>query len=355
MNDSFDSKTHVVVTVENQTMSIVLNRPHVLNSLTLPMIRRIRAALEQAAASSQIGLVLLMGAGDRAFCAGGDVKALAAAVREGRLPEAMQFFDEEYALDLCIHRFPKPVLAVADGITMGGGLGLAAGADAVIATEKTQLAMPETRIGFFPDVGATGWLFQKCPEGYPEYLGLTGQEITGMDTLRLGFSTHYLSRANVNRALSVLKANAFTGREKKGALDQINALLLPWSSNDIRPNPELDEWVRQYFSGKTSLSRIMDGLARCSIHNDLCDGVFHRLSERSPIATQLTLKLLRFNQGRCLEQVFAIEKKAARFILTQPDYLEGIRSRLLDKDNDPQWRPKTFAEAEKINMDGIFI
>ena len=123
--------------------------------------------------------MVICGAGDRGFCAGGDLKELTRAVQAGAVHLADQFFREEYALDLMIHQCPKPVVVLAHGITMGGGLGLAAGADLVVATEATRMAMPETRIGFFPDVGGTGWLFTKCPPGYPEYLALTGYELAG--------------------------------------------------------------------------------------------------------------------------------------------------------------------------------
>ena len=112
-------------------------------------------------------------------------------MQAGEAWRADQFFQEEYALDLAIHEFPKPVVVLADGVTMGGGLGLAAGADLVIATERTRIALPETRIGFFPDVGATGWLFTKCPPGYPEFLALTGYEIQGAECLRLGLATDF--------------------------------------------------------------------------------------------------------------------------------------------------------------------
>jgi enoyl-CoA hydratase/carnithine racemase len=126
-------------------------------------------------------LVLFWGTGERGFCAGGDLKRLAHDLLRLNMADVYQFFAEEYALDLKIYQFVKPVLVIADCITMGGGLGIAAGADWVIATERTRMAMPETRIGFFPDVGATGWLFKKCPSGYPEYLALTSHEVVGME------------------------------------------------------------------------------------------------------------------------------------------------------------------------------
>ena len=340
---------------ENGVMTIRLNRPQALNSLTFSMIRQLRKAFDHAGTSDTVKMVLLTGTGDKAFCAGGDIKAVAAAVKEGRMDEAMKFFREEYDLDLLIHQFPKPVIAIAHGITMGGGLGLCAGADVVIATETTRMAMPETRIGFFPDVGATGWMFNKCPEGYPEYLGLTGYEIKREETVRLGFATHCLQTDHLGKALSHLKKSAAGLKpNKEQNLIELNNILSPFSATGISIKPGMDEWVKTYFSGKTTITAILSDLSQCILENDLCEGVFHRLSERSPAATVLTLKLLRYNQGTSMADVFKTETKAAEFILAYPDYLEGVRARLIDKDNTPRWQPETFAEAETLNMDTVF-
>ena len=186
-------------------MALVLNRPRVLNTLNREMIRLLGRGLEEALAAADVRLVVISGAGDRGFCAGGDLKELTQAVQTGAVHLADQFFREEYALDLMIHQCPKPVVVLAHGITMGGGLGLAAGADLVVATEATRMAMPETRIGFFPDVGGTGWLFTKCPPGYPEYLALTGYELLGAECVRLGLATHLADSARLPELREALK------------------------------------------------------------------------------------------------------------------------------------------------------
>jgi enoyl-CoA hydratase len=337
----------VIIEISNRLMTVTLNRPKALNSLTPEMIRSISAAMDEAKLSEDIRLVLFRGAGGRAFCAGGDIKAVAAAVKENRKNDAMAFFTEEYALDLCIHRFPKPVIAIVDGITMGGGLGLAAGADMIIATEKTRMAMPETRIGFFPDVGATGWMFEKCPSGYPEFLGLTGYEINGKEAVRVGFATDYMASPDMDAAVSTIIAQApFLTGDKALMLKSIRDPLSPFFRNAIPVKEETDQWVRDYFAGKADMADLLSDLSQCSLHHDLCDGVFTRLSERSPTATVLTLKLLRHNEGCSLEDVFAAEAKAAEFILGHPDYLEGVRARLEDKDDTPQWRPDKIEDVD---------
>ena len=187
-------------------MGLVLNRPRVLNTLNREMIRLLTLGLEEALVASDVKLVVISGAGERGFCAGGDLKELTRAVQAGEVHLADQFFREEYALDLMIHQCPKPVVVLARGITMGGGLGLAAGADLVVATETTRMAMPETRIGFFPDVGGTGWLFTKCPRGYPEYLALTGYELEGAECVRLGLATHLVDSSAIDRTAAGAQA-----------------------------------------------------------------------------------------------------------------------------------------------------
>ena len=247
----------VITSLNSPMLSITLNRPSVINSLDVEMIRLIQDALDEAESSPSISLVLIKGAGDKGFCAGGDIKAIYNAVKQGDPDRGgMIFFREEYELDLRIFKFPKPIIVLAHGITMGGGLGLAAGADMVVATENTIMAMPETRIGFFPDVGATGWMFSKCPAGYPEFLGLTGY----------------------------------------------------------------------------------------SQRNELCQASLTKLSENSPTGLALTLCLLRSNEKRTIEDVYRKDLKAARFMIKHPDYAEGIRAQLVDKNKNPVWQPGAIDE-----------
>jgi enoyl-CoA hydratase len=324
-------------------MALVLNRPRVLNTLNHEMIQLLTRALQAALAAVEVRLVVISGAGDRGFCAGGDLKELTGAVKEGAVHRADQFFLEEYGLDLLIHQYPKPVVVLAHGITMGGGLGLAAGADLVVATEATRMAMPETRIGFFPDVGGTGWLFTKCPPGYPEYLALTGYELQGTECVRLGLATHLVPSASVGALREALQGCAGElPADKPGALDKLQQVLAPFAHREIPPQPELDAWVVAHFAGKRSLQEIMAALNQCSLEFKLCEDVGRRLRERSPTALAVTLQLLRANEGRPLPEVFHREALAAHFMITHPDYLEGIRARIIDKDDQPRWQPATI-------------
>ena len=346
------SEASILIRRNPKMMSLVLNRPRVLNSLNLEMIRILDGALDEVEAEAHCQFVLLCGAGERGFCAGGDIKALAMGVKERGPDLAGDILEEEYDLCLRLHHFPKPIIVLADGITYGAGLGLAAGADLVIATERTRMAMPETRIGFFPDVGSTGWMFSRCPKGYPEYLGLTGYELGGAEAVRVGFATHLTQSESLNELMRVLEGNpANLPQSRTVAAQQLLAELDQFFVDDIPSKPEMDDWVASYFSGKTSVVEMMESLRQCSIQTPQCEGVFYRLSERSPTAVVLTLKLLRHNEGKPMEEVFKTDLKAAHFMVSHPDYLEGVRARLLDKDDNPRWQPASIEEVGHLEVD----
>lgn len=333
-------------------MRITLNRPRVLNSLTLEMVRLVARAFEEARRDPGVKCVVVDGAGERGFCAGGDIKILAAAAGEGSIEPAMQFLREENELDYAIHLFPKPVIVFAHGITMGGGLGLSAGADLVIATETTRMAMPETRIGFFPDVGATGWLFTKCGPGYPEFLGLTGYDMAGKECVRIGLATCLVPAVRLGEALQAVSARAGgLPSDRRAAANRLSEALAPLTEKGIPENPGMDAWVGRYFAGKTSVLEILGELRACSVENDLCEGVFGRLSERSPSAVVATLKCLRRDEGRDLGEVYQADLRVARYLMAQHDFKEGVRARLIDRDDRPAWDPDSFEKASEREAD----
>jgi enoyl-CoA hydratase len=326
---------------------LVLNRPQALNSLTLEIIRALRRALQEALTDPEVVCLALRGAGDKGFCAGGDVKALTRQVGDRDFDRAEAFFREEYAVDLLIHHYPKPVVVLADGVTMGGGLGLAAGADLVFATERTRMAMPETRIGFFPDVGATGWLSAKCPPGYPEYLGLTGAEVQGAEAVRLGLATHLVASSRLAELQDALK-NCPSGLawDKAGAVAELGALLSQVLVFQVPANPELDEKVAAHFADKASVAAIIASLARHATRDPFCQEALKALRQRFSRSLALTFRLLRENRDQPLGEVFAREFRAAQFMIRHPDYLEGVRARVVDKDDQPVWRPATLEDVQ---------
>jgi enoyl-CoA hydratase len=332
-------------------MSIILNRKEVLNSLNLEMVRLITSYMNEALADDDCKLVLFHSAGGRAFCAGGDMRRIYQDIRNNNMADVNRFFLEEFSLDLMIHRFPKPVIVIADGLTMGGGLGIAEGADWVIATERTRMAMPETRIGFYPDVGATGWLFSKCPPGYPEYLGLTSHEMAGGECVRLGLATHLTRSDNVPDLIRALEE--FTAKDishPRELLSLLTRKVNVFFDRNIAPNPEADQWVANYFAGKSSVPDVIAALQVCGLRPAPCESIFSGLSERSPTGLVLTLKLLRHNEHLAMEKVFETDFKAVQFLLKHPDLLEGVRARIVEKDNQPRWKPDSL---ETVDLSGL--
>lgn len=330
-------------------LHLILNRPEAINSLTLEMLQIIASEIEKAGSDDAVKIVILSGAGAKGFCAGGDIKMMAQAVTGNDIGPVMRFLKVENDLDLFIHRFHKPVVVFAHGITMGGGLGLAAGADIVAANETTRMAMPETRIGFFPDVGATGWLFKKCGRGYPEYLGLTGYELLGGECVRVGLADCLIPAVNFDKALNtVIECSPELPDDRKAAASALRGVLGSFIQPDIPVNVDMDRWVEMYFAGKTSVLELLKDLKACSIQNELCEGVFARLSERSPLAVVTTLQCFRQNEYRDLAEVYENDLSVARFLMTGHDFREGVRARLIDKDDRPHWNPESFEQAVRV-------
>jgi enoyl-CoA hydratase/carnithine racemase len=350
MDTGNDSKKPVVLIRQTKAaLHLILNRPEAINSLTLEMLQIIAAEIDKAGSDNTIKLVIFSGSGAKGFCAGGDIKIMAQAVMENDIEPAMRFLKVENDLDLAIHRFHKPVVVFAHGITMGGGLGLSAGADIVAANEITRMAMPETRIGFFPDVGSTGWLFQKCGRGYPEFLGLTGYELLGPECVRVGLADCLIPSTRFDRALdAVIESSSELPISRKAATSALTEILGPFMQPDIPARKGMDRWIETYFADKTSVLDLLEDLKACSDENNLCEGIFARLSERSPLAVVTTLKCLRSDEHKDLAEVYKSDLSVARFLMTQHDFREGVRARLIDKDNQPHWDPESFEQATRL-------
>jgi enoyl-CoA hydratase/carnithine racemase len=328
---------------------LILNRPSAINSLTFEMLLLIADEMARAASDHTVKLVIFSGSGAKGFCAGGDIKIMARAVMEKNIEPAILFLKVENELDLAIHRFSKPVVVFAHGITMGGGLGLSAGADIVAANETTRMAMPETRIGFFPDVGATGWLFQKCGRGYPEFLGLTGYELQGSECVRIGLADCLISSARFDQALDTLiEHSPELPSDRKAAALVLKEILGPCMQKDIPAKADMDCWIETYFADKNSVLDLLKDLKACSDQNNLCEGIFTRLSERSPLAIVTTLQCLRRDEHKDLAEVYESDLSVARFLMTQHDFREGVRARLIDKDDRPHWDPESFEQATRM-------
>lgn len=320
---------------------LTLNRPRALNALDLGMIRLLAEALDAWRDDPDVALVLLDGAGDRGLCAGGDVRGLYDQIVAGRAEDTAEFFRAEYALNDAIAEYPKPVVAIADGITMGGGIGLAGHAAVRVVTERSRLAMPETRIGFAPDVGGT-WLLAHAPGRLGEYLGLTGESMDASGAVYAGFADHLVPTENLAGFVDALHTRA----DPEGP-SQLVQRALSLSKGDETPAPSAleaaREWIDDAFAGDT----VADILARLRARPEPeASATAEALEKLSP--TGLTATLAAVRRARelpdlraALAQEYAI---VMWFATSQPDLVEGIRAQLVDKDRSPSWQPATLAE-----------
>lgn len=315
---------------------LTLNRPRAINALDLDMIRQLSAALDAWENDVDIEIVVLDGAGERGLCAGGDVRGLRAQILDGHPEQTAVFFRAEYALNARIAEYPKPIVVFADGVTMGGGIGLAGHAAVRIVTERSTLAMPETRIGLTPDVGGS-WLLAHAPGRLGEYLALTGAVLDAADAIHAGLADHFVPAerlADLHDAF-VTRADPHTPTELVLLFDETPQ---PSRLEAARP------WIDDAFSAGT-VPEIIDRLR--ARPEPAASATADTLEELSPTSLVVTLAAVR--AARELPDLRAALAQEYGLVLwfgtTQPDLLEGIRAQLVDKDRSPRWQPATLADV----------
>ena len=327
--------SRVLVHTEGALGRLTLNRPEAINALDPGMIQQLTEALERWRDDTDVQIVVIDGAGDRGMCAGGDVRALHGQIVAGRTEETAEFFRAEYALNAMIAEYPKPIVSIADGITMGGGVGLSGHAAIRIVTERSRLAMPETRIGFTPDVGGT-WLLGRMPGRFGEYFGLTGSTMNGADAVLLGFADHFVPSDRLDALREALAYRA----DPTGPAEIV---LLFDETPEPSALPASREWIDRAFSSDTvaeTVSRLRsEEAADAAATADLLESL-------APTGLAVTLDAVR--EARRLPNLrAALEGEYRRvmwFVTRHPDLVEGIRAQVVDKDRNPKWSPATIAE-----------
>ena len=336
----------------NGIVFITLNRPAALNALSLSMIDALTTLMHDAAADPAVRAVLVRGAGDKAFCAGGDIRALYASHRSGGTLHH-EFFAREYPLDYFLHHYPKPYVVLLDGIVMGGGMGLAQGSRLRIVGERTRMAMPEVAIGFFPDVGASYFL-SRLPGKLGLYLALTGLQIKAADAIYANLADIYLGRSAVAALDAALAAISWGEREEDaGAIARaVGALATdpgPASLAGLRPA------IDAHFDA-THVTDILASLAReaCPQFQPWADSTRRLIESRSPTMLVTTQRQLALGARMTLADCLRMEIGMANRCFAQGDFIEGVRAMVIDKDNAPQWRPPTLADVQSADIDRLF-
>lgn len=343
MNQDFPDQ-EVLIEKRGHVGVVSLNRPAVLNALSLEMIREVATALHRWGKDDDIRAVVFKGEGERAFCAGGDVRSFYLAgmdSRKGlvdpRLP--LVYFAEEYSLNKQIAEYSKPLVAIMNGITMGGGYGIAGHCDVRIATPETIWAMPEVGIGFFPDVGVM-YLLHQCPSHYGRYLALTGQRLNGPQLVSAGLAELYTD-ASADAVIETVQAAA--GGDIPAALNAaFGGQAPPLAHADVVSAAFAD------FDVEAILSRLDAGGSAFAAETAAC------IRRVSPTSVKVTAAYLEKSSGMPFDEVIATDFIIVQHFIRQADMYEGIRAQIIDKDRNPKWLPESLADVDEGKVNGYF-
>ncbi|MDR9753611.1 enoyl-CoA hydratase/isomerase family protein [Pseudomonas sp. SZMC_28357] len=341
----------VLAEVRNHIGHLTLNRPAGLNAITLEMVRSLQHHLDAWADNPRIHAVVLRGAGDKAFCAGGDIRSLYDSFKNGDTLH-QDFFVEEYALDLTIHHYRKPVLALMDGFVLGGGMGLVQGADLRVVTERSRLAMPEVAIGYFPDVGGSYFL-PRIPGELGIYLGVSGVQIRAADALYCGLADWYIESerlAELDQRLDHLEWHDTPLKDLQSLLAKLAVQQLP-DAPIAALRPAID-----HFFGLPDVASMVEQLRAVTVADShaWATATADLLESRSPLAMGVTLEMLRRGRYLSLEDCFALELHLDRQWFERGDLIEGVRALIIDKDKNPRWNPPTLHALDAATVAGFF-
>jgi enoyl-CoA hydratase len=326
---------------------VTLNRPRALNALSLAMCQALDAGLIAWRADPEVRAVLIKGAGERAFCAGGDIRALHEILTTEGVAAAAGFYALEYPMNARLHHFPKPYIALLDGITMGGGVGVSIHGSHRVVTERTLFAMPETMIGFFPDVGAT-YVLARLPGSVGLHLGLTGAGLGAADCRAIGIGTHTTASERL-AALEQALAEADLSRDAFAAVDRVLERFR------VDPGPATLPALRARIDrcyGRPSLEEVLAALA--DEPSGWGAAQLEQLESKSPTSLAVTFRQLGAGATLDFDAAMRLEYRLVHRFLAGHDFREGIRALIIDKDNRPRWRPELLAEVTPAAIDAYF-
>ncbi|XP_043854632.1 3-hydroxyisobutyryl-CoA hydrolase, mitochondrial isoform X2 [Dromiciops gliroides] len=344
-----DSEPEVFLERKGCAGVITLNRPKALNSLNLSMIRQIYPQLKKWEQEPETSLIIIKGTGGKAFCAGGDVKAIFEAGKT-KQKMAQEFFKEEYTLNSTIGTCQKPYVSLIDGITMGGGAGISVHGHFRVATEKTLFAMPETALGLFPDVGG-GYFLPRLPGKLGYFLALTGFRVKGRDVHKGGIATHFVDSDKLTmleKDLLALKspskenvAEVLDTYQKKCKVDQDKPFILE----------EHMDSINSCFSGST-MEQIIQNLQEDG--SPFALEQLKVIKKMSPASLKITLRQMMEGSSKSLQEVLIMEYRLTQACLRGHDFYEGVRAILIDKDQNPKWKPATLEEVTDEFLNDCF-
>lgn len=330
---------------------ITLNRPEALNALNLEMIQAMNEQLIAWEEDTHIQAVIIQSNSEKAFCAGGDIRALYEAGLK-KEASAITFFQQEYALNYRIHAYAKPYISFLNGITMGGGVGISLHGSHRIAGENFRFAMPETAIGFFPDIGGS-YLLNHCPGSFGMYLGLTGARVNQNDAFALNLTDYSIpvaTQQDVKLALYDLDLRMDAHEQVSAVLDTFHNA----SQHNLTTIYETLPWVNDVFS-QSSVENIMSKLSEWAQTHPLAERALLDLQLKSPLSLKITFELLKRMRNQSLAVCLKTDEQLAHQFFAHSDFYEGVRALIIDKDNSPQWKPKTLVEISPAMVNAYFV
>jgi enoyl-CoA hydratase len=319
---------------------VTLNRPKALNAVTHDMVRALARQLAAWASDGAVTRVIVTAAGERAFSAGGDIRALYELGRAGRQDEALGFFREEYTLNAAIKRYPKPYVALIDGIVMGGGFGVSVHGSHRVAGDHFQFAMPEVSIGFFPDVGGT-WVLPRMPDQIGTWCALTGDRLKSADAVATGIATHHVASDRFADLTDALCGNVSVDAT-------IAAFATPAGEGPVAARRAA---IGALFAGATveDILAALDGAG-----NEWAIATAATIRAKSPTSLKLALAQVRRGAVWSFEQCMQAEMRIVSRIVHDHDFYEGVRAVIVDKDNTPRWQPARLADVTDAEVERHF-
>ncbi len=347
----------ILIRKEGGVAHVTLNRPAALNALTLEMIRILSTSLADWERDESMQAAIITGAGDRAFCAGGDIKAaysLGMSYRRGETDKRVisLFFGEEYRMNRQLFHCRKPLFAIMDGITMGGGFGVAGPCRFRVATEKTVFAMPEVGIGFFPDVGSTYFL-NRCPGQIGSWLAVTGGQIGPADMLYAGLATHYIPQDRIAAFRAALESALARAADPAAAEKAGQDVLAEFSGRPPGPGPlEQNQTLLDKCFAFDTVEEIADSLG--GAETDWAEETARLIAGRSPTSLKVALMHLRCARGNSFDSITADDFMLAQHFTQGHDFYEGVRAMVIDRDRQPRWIPARLADVSDDDVAQYF-
>ncbi len=336
------SDASVIATRKGRIGHLLLNRPQALNALDIGMIRAMTAALAEWRDDPTVHAVVIEGAGGRAFCAGGDIRAIRAHALAGERGPIEAFFSEEYALNGMIAEYPKPYVALIDGICMGGGIGVSVHGQMRVTTEAGMFAMPETAIAMFPDVGASFFL-PRLPGALGMYLALTGTRLTGADAVHAGIATHFVPKTALAALRAELPGEGVSSVARTACASSAAGVFAGGAAGGDRSGASV--WGALH---RKSLRRLeAEG-------SDWARETLATLRGMSPSSVLWSFEIVRRGGARSLRECLAMELGLTRHVTAHPDFAEGVRAMVVDKDRKPRWSPARIEEVVAADIVGMF-